>query len=94
MRSNTQSGEVTRASEIAALDMERLLDTPVTDPDMAAGTHADPNNPYPGSYFASWVVEADQPFTGCNRITVIVRWPTATSTRLVRMVGVNPVSSW
>lgn len=93
-KSVSNSGEQTRASELAAQTIEVLLDTPYGDGNLTAGTHNDPDNPHPGSYFVSWVVQDDQPIASCKRITVIVRWPTATSTRFVRLIGVSPESSW
>lgn len=93
-RSATKSGESTRASEIASSAMERLLDTPYSDPDLAAGGHTDPSNPYPGSYHVTWNVEDNQPDSLCKRITITVKWPLATSNTSLKLVGITPESNW
>ena len=36
----------------------------------------------------TWNVEDNAPVSGCKRITITVRWPLATSTTRVRLVGV------
>jgi prepilin-type N-terminal cleavage/methylation domain-containing protein len=90
----TGAGQNTRASELCALKMEQLLDTPYSDSLLIAGTHQDPDNPYPGSYHVSWVVEDNQPYTDCKRITVYARWPNAGSARNARLIAVSPESSW
>ncbi len=89
-RTNSKAGQQTRGSELASVTMERLLSTPYNDPDLDPGTHTDPNNPYPGNYYVSWTVDADQPITKCKRITVETHWPNATASNQVRLVGVNP----
>jgi len=93
-RSATKSGESTRASEIAASSMERLLDTPYSDADLTAGTHTDTSNPYPGSYYVSWAVVDNAPDSLCKRITITVRWPLSTSSNSVQLVGITPESNW
>ena len=87
------AGEQARASEIASGTVDRLLATPFESSDLASGDHADPSNPYPGGYHASWTVEDDQPIALCKRITVTVRWPASNSTNRVRLVAVTPKSN-
>jgi type IV pilus assembly protein PilV len=93
-RTVSKAGEDTRASELAAQCMERLLDTPYGDPALDAGTHNDAQNPHAGRYWVSWQVEDNQPVGLCKRITVRVRWPASASPTLVRLVAVAAESSW
>ncbi|MBI5709081.1 MAG: prepilin-type N-terminal cleavage/methylation domain-containing protein [Candidatus Eisenbacteria bacterium] len=88
----TQGGELTRASSLAARCCETLLTTPYDDPDLDPGTHDDLANPYLRRYYVHWSVEADQPITACKRITVTVTRPASTSPALVRIVIVSPQS--
>ena len=92
-RNPTFAGQQTRASEIASGTVDRLLATPFDSADLASGDHADPSNPYPGGYHATWSVEDDQPIALCKRITVTVRWPASNSTNRVRLVAVTPKSN-
>lgn len=88
--SAANSGESTRASEIAASTMERLLADPWAAAELDAGTHQESEYPAHGKYFVTWVVENDQPIANCKRITVTVRWPAANSPTRLRLVGVTP----
>ena len=92
-RSNAKSGQQTRGSELASVTMERLLTTPYGDPDLTDGSHDDTNNPYPGGYYVSWLVETDAPVPNCKRITVYGRWRSTSGTLLAKLVGVNPKAS-
>jgi type IV pilus assembly protein PilV len=89
-RSAAKSGEVTRASELASQLAERLLSTPYFDPDLDAGSHTSTPSPAPGGYYLTWVVEPDQPFTSCKRVTVSVHWPSASGPNQAQLVVVNP----
>lgn len=84
------SMERSRASQLTAARAERVLTTPYADPDLDAGTHADDENPLEGSYYVTWSVEDDQPISGCKRVTVSTRWPSATAAILARSVVVVP----
>ncbi len=88
----SRSGETTRASELSASTIERLLATPYGDGDLDAGAHSDPQNPYNGRYWTTWSVEDNQPITDCKRVTVTVRWPRSGSPTNVRVIGVKPRS--
>lgn len=89
-KSNTSAGEETRASETGAACVEKLLASPYNSATLTPGGHADPANPYPGSYYVTWNVEENQPINLCKRITVTVRWPLANSANRVRLVAVTP----
>lgn len=90
IRTGAKSGVQTRASELAAQTVERLLSTPNSDSTMTAGSHQ--SSPYPaqGSYYITWVVEDNQPISLCKRVTVTVRWPRYNSPNPVRLVAVSP----
>ena len=90
-RAVSNAGRQTRASELCSNTAENLLALAYDDSDITSGAHNDPSNPYPGKYYVSWNVEDDQPVANSKRITVTVRWPTATSTTLQRLVVVNPL---
>jgi prepilin-type N-terminal cleavage/methylation domain-containing protein len=89
-KSAASSGEVTRASEVASAQAEKLLATPYGDPNLSAGDHTAASNPSPGGYYLTWRVEDDQPIPLCKRVTVTVRWPQATSANQARLVIVCP----
>ena len=87
-RSVADAGQQTRASELATTTMERLLVTPYFDPDLDPGAHTATGSPLDDIYHVTWNVEDNAPVSGCKRITITVRWPLATSTTRVRLVGV------
>lgn len=89
-RSAAKSGEVTRASELASAQAEKLLATPYGDPDLAAGNHQATPYPTPGGYYLDWRVEEDQPIPLCKRVTLTIRWPEPTSANQARLVIVCP----
>jgi hypothetical protein len=86
---STSAGR-TRASELTATCAEKLLATPYADPDLTAGTHQDPGNPYPGGFYVTWTVEDDAPISQCKRVTVVTRWPLPASPLSARLVVVTP----
>lgn len=88
-RSVTDSGQHTRASSVASQRTESLLTAAHTDSLLTAGSHSDPLNPYPGSYFATWLVENNTPVTNCKRITLEVRRGSTTAPVLVRTVVIS-----
>jgi type IV pilus modification protein PilV len=92
-RSAAQSGDVTRASELASKLAEHLLSLPWSNADLSSGTHDDSTYPWPGGYYVTYVVEDDQPIANCKRITITARWPSPTSANTSRLVIVNPRTS-
>lgn len=89
-RSAAQSGEVTRASELASAQAEKLLATPYGDPDLTPGAHQATPYPHSGGYYLTWVVEEDQPIASCKRVTVTIRWPSPTAPNKAQLVIVTP----
>ncbi len=87
-----KAGQQTQASILASERAEQLLITPYDHGDLTAGTHDDPANPQEGVYYVRWVVEANQPITGCKRVTVKVARGAAGNTPQAQVVVVNPES--
>lgn len=92
-RSTAQSGDLTRASELTSKVAERLLSVPWSHTDLTSGTHHDTTYPWPGGYYVSYVVEDDQPFSNCKRITITTRWPSPSSAHRTQLVVINPRTS-
>jgi Tfp pilus assembly protein PilV len=90
IRKSNQANQQSRASELVARKAEELLATPYSDSDLDEATHDDTSNPYPGDYYARWVVEDDQPIASCKRITITVARTSVTTTPLARLVVVKP----
>ena len=65
------------ATNLAQEQMERLRGRPFTHADLAAGVHADPENPLQGAYRRRWAVQEGVPTPGMKRIVVTVTFPTA-----------------
>jgi prepilin-type N-terminal cleavage/methylation domain-containing protein len=65
------------ATNLAQEQMERLRSRPFTHGDLAAGTHADPDNPLEGAYRRRWAVLDGVPTPGMKRVVVTVAFPTA-----------------
>ncbi len=82
VRSNRVSNELSMATTLAQDQVEQLraLDPDTNPAVLAAGTHADPNNPItvggaPGGQFArQWSVTRDSPVPGLSTVTVSVSW--------------------
>lgn len=85
IKKSSSSAQQSRASELAASRAEELLHTPFSEPDMDAGSHDDPGNPYTGQYYLRWTVEDDVPISRCKRITIVVNRPTLTSPTVARI---------
>lgn len=73
----TRSRNMTTAVNIAQEKIEDLMGRPFGDPDLAAGDHADPDNPIRGHYNRSWTVSDATPITGMKMISVSVVFPTS-----------------
>jgi prepilin-type N-terminal cleavage/methylation domain-containing protein len=89
-RSAAKSGEVTRASELASAQAEKLLATPYSDPDLAPGAHQATPYPHSGGYYLTWVVEDNEPIASCKRVTVTIRWPSPSAPNKAQLVIVSP----
>jgi type IV pilus assembly protein PilV len=81
-----------RASQLAASRAERLLITPYADEDLDPGSHTDDENPLEGEYWVTWVVEDNQPITGCKRVVVRTSVRSASAPALSNVVIVVPRS--
>ena len=81
-----KAGAQTRASSIAAQAAEELLGVPYAHSSLTPGTHNDPANPRDGLYYTRWVVESNQPYASCKRITVTVARGNVTAFPVVRLV--------
>jgi Tfp pilus assembly protein PilV len=86
IKKSNSASQQSRASQLATIRAEAILDAAYAEPDLDDGTHYDAGNPILGQYYVEWVVEADQPITDCKRITVNVRRPTSTSPIEARVV--------
>jgi type II secretory pathway pseudopilin PulG len=73
----TRARNVSKATNLAQEKLERLMDTPYTDADLASGDHKDPDNPIEGAFTRTWTVQDDTPYTDMKRILVTVGYPTA-----------------
>lgn len=83
------SGDETKAVELAQQGLENLLAAPFDDPQIDPGVHADPANPIQAAYFRTWAVEDAVPFAGCKRITVAVNWPVQDGGNVVTLAAVT-----
>ena len=81
-----KAGAQTRASSIASQAAEDLLSVPYAHSSLTPGTHNDPANPRDGLYYTRWVVESNQPYASCKRITVTVARGDVTAFPVVRLV--------
>ena len=64
------------ATSMAQEEVERLRNLPFNHADLAAGNHADPDNPIDNAFQRDWVVQNDTPVTDMKRIAVTVTFPT------------------
>jgi len=75
----TRARNVSKATNLAQETLERLMDTPYTHADLAAGAHNDPDNPIEGAFTRTWNVQDDTPYTDMKQIVITVGYPTAQS---------------
>jgi Tfp pilus assembly protein PilV len=73
-RSVQKSEKLTVATGYAEDELERLKELPTNDPDLAAGTHVDPQNPILNVYSRTWTVTDDTPIPGMTTITMNVSY--------------------
>ena len=64
------------ATSMAQEEIERLRDLPYNHADLAAGAHADPDNPVDDAFVRNWAVQIDTPVANMKRVTVTVTFPT------------------
>ena len=85
MRSVEKGEHMTLGSSLAQDEIERLKTLPRTDPNLAAGVHADPANPLIGIYTRSWTVTDDTPLAGMKRVDMLVSFSDNGIPRNIRM---------
>jgi prepilin-type N-terminal cleavage/methylation domain-containing protein len=73
----TRSRNLSIAVNLAQEGIEELMGRPYKHADLAAGDHADPNNPLRGHFTRLWTVTDDTPVTGMKMIAVNVTFPTS-----------------
>jgi type II secretory pathway pseudopilin PulG len=76
----------TVATDLAQEKFEELVGVQVSHADLAAGDHADPNNPVRTTFNRFWSVADDTPVTDMKRIEIWVTYPHGSGTREVRLV--------
>lgn len=86
VRKNISAGQQSRASELVAARAEQILNTSYSEPELSAGTHDDPANPYTGHYYVRWTVEDDVPVKACKKITIRVNCPTVNAAATAQVV--------
>jgi prepilin-type N-terminal cleavage/methylation domain-containing protein len=64
------------ASSMAQEEVERLRNLPFAHADLAAGNHADPDNPIANAFRRQWTVQDNTPVDDMKRLTVTVSFPT------------------
>jgi len=70
----TRARNISIATNLAQEKIEVLLGTPLTNADLTAGTHNDPQNPLDLHYTRVWNVTDNTPLTGMKRIDVTVTY--------------------
>ena len=73
----TRGRNLSIAVNLAQEGIEDLMGRTFSDADLAAGDHADPNNPIRGHFNRVWTVADATPVSGMKMITVSVEFPTA-----------------
>jgi type IV pilus assembly protein PilV len=73
----TRSRNLSIAVNLAQEGIEELMGRPYKHADLAAGNHADPNNPLHGHFTRLWTVTDNTPVTGMKMISVDVTFPTS-----------------
>jgi prepilin-type N-terminal cleavage/methylation domain-containing protein len=73
----TQSRNRSIAVNLAQEGIEQLMGRPFNHADLAAGNHADPDNPIRNHFARNWVVADATPVAGMKLISVSVSFPTS-----------------
>jgi Tfp pilus assembly protein PilV len=81
----TRGRNITKATNFAQEKVEELMAVPFSDGDLAAGTHADPENPIERHFTRDWTVTDDAPVQGMKTIAVSVSFQTASSDSTVTL---------
>lgn len=79
MHTREKSRRLSVATFLAKEQVEALRSVAFNDPDLAAGTHADPGNPIRPGFRRTWTVEDGVPMNGMKRLTVRVSFASTTA---------------
>ena len=90
IRGNAYASRQTEGTGMALDRMEKLLDLPYDNADLATGNHADPNPP--SGYSVSWGVTDDAPLSNTKTVSVTVTWIDHGAQKSVSMQRVVPRS--
>ena len=75
----SRARNVTIATNLAQEKIEELMGSQYNDPDLAAGNHADPQNPIERHFTRSWNVIDNNPIANMKHVTVTVSYNTGSS---------------
>jgi Tfp pilus assembly protein PilV len=75
----TRGRNITKATNLAQEKVEALMGVPLSDADLNAGTHSDPENPIDTHFRRSWSVTDDDPVVGMKKVSVRVSFPTSST---------------
>jgi len=81
----TRGRNITAATNFAQEKVEQLMSVPFTNADLAAGTHADPENPIDRHFSRNWTVTDDAPVQGMKTVAVSVSFETANNDSTVTL---------
>jgi len=95
VRHNLYGRALAEATTLAHDKIEELQSKVTADPQLAAGTHTDANNPLRadgttgGPYTRSWTVTANTPTTGLKTVDIAVTWSLYGQPHTARLVMVH-----
>lgn len=75
----SRARNITKASNLSQEKLESLMTLDYAAADLAAGTHNDPDNPIDNNFFRAWTVVDDSPLAEMKRVSVTVRFETASN---------------
>lgn len=73
------------ATNLAQQEMERLRSLPFDSPQLAGGSHSDPQGPVEGVYARRWSVLENSPVEDMKTVTVTVSFPTSSADSVAQM---------
>ena len=81
----TRARNITKASNLSQEKLESLMTIDYADADLSAGTHNDPDNPIDNNFFRTWTVVDNTPLVDMKRVSVTVRFQTASNDSVVTL---------
>jgi prepilin-type N-terminal cleavage/methylation domain-containing protein len=75
----TRGRNITKATQFAQEKLEALMSVPYGDADLAAGTHADPDNPIDRNFTRNWTVTDNAPLQSMKTVNVTVSFQTGSA---------------